>query len=83
VRIIRCTVDAAVAHQRITTRAGLDPHRTAHGDRDLLDDIAAGRHSLDGFVDISLDLPRLPVDTSDGYRPGLDTIAAFLTESVP
>lgn len=80
VRIIRCAVDTATAHQRIIARAGLDPHRAAHGDQDLLDDLAAGRHSLDAFVDISLDLPRLTVDTSDGYRPALDAITAFITQ---
>ncbi|KPM53258.1 hypothetical protein ACG83_27645 [Frankia sp. R43] len=81
VRIIRATVDPAVAHQRIATRAGLDPHRAAHGDQNLLDDIAAGRHALDAFADIRLDLPRLTVDTSDGYHPGPEAITAFLTKT--
>ncbi|TFE28247.1 AAA family ATPase [Frankia sp. B2] len=79
VRIIRATVDPAIAHQRITTRARLDPHRAAHGDHDLLDDLAAGRHSLDAFADISLDLPLLTVDTSDAYRPALEAIITFVT----
>ncbi|WP_055410877.1 AAA family ATPase [Frankia sp. ACN1ag] len=83
VRIIRCAVDAATAHQRIIDRAGLDPHRAAHGDQDLLDAIAVGRRSLDDFIDIRLDVPRLTVDTSDGYHPGLDTIIAFLTRPIP
>ncbi|ABW09864.1 conserved hypothetical protein [Parafrankia sp. EAN1pec] len=80
VRIIRATVDTAIAHQRITSRAGADPHRAAHGDHDLLDALAAGRHSLDSFVDIRLNLPRLTVDTRDGYRPALETIAAFVAQ---
>ncbi|WP_261566958.1 AAA family ATPase [Frankia gtarii] len=79
-RIIRCTADPDIALQRITARAGLDPHRVAHGDRDLIDAIATGDHSLDAFVDIRLSLPRLTVDTGDGYQPGLEAITAFLTE---
>ncbi|MFI0420748.1 AAA family ATPase [Spongiactinospora sp. 9N601] len=73
-RIIRCTIEAA------TARAGLDPHRAAHADQDLLDAIAAGRHSLDDFVDIRMDVPLLTVDTSDGYQPGIGDIAAFVTQ---
>jgi predicted kinase len=80
VRILRCTVETATAHERITARAGLDPHRAAHGDRELLDAIAVGQHSLDAFVDIRLDLPRLTVDTSDGYHPGLEAITAFIAQ---
>ena len=30
------------------------------------------------FTRISLDVPSLEVDTTDGYRPGLDQIVAFV-----
>lgn len=56
-RVIRCTTDADIAHDRIIQRAKEDAHRAAHGDQDLLDSIAAGGHSLDSFVPISLDVP--------------------------
>jgi predicted kinase len=79
-RIIRCTVDTATAIQRITHRAGNDPHRSAHADRDYLHAIAADERSLDTFVHISLDVPTLTVDTAVGYRPGLDEIAAFVAK---
>jgi predicted kinase len=82
-RIIRCTVDAATAGERIAARAGRDPHRAAHGDRDLLDAVAAGRHTLDAFDDIRMDVPLLTVDTSDGYRPGIGDITAFVTATAP
>ncbi len=78
-RIIRCTVDSATAIQRIIKRAGSDVHRSAHADRDHLRAIAAGERSMDDFAHISLDAPALTVDTTVGYHPGLDAIAAFIT----
>ena len=81
-RVIRCTTDAAIAHDRIIQRAKEDAHRAAHGDQELLDSIAAGGHSLDSFVPISLDVPTLTVNTSHGYRPALPDIAAFARASV-
>ena len=76
-RVIRCTADTAVAHDRIRRRAEQDAHRAAHADRELLDAIAAGEHSLDSFVPISLDVPTLTVDTSRGYDPGMRDVLAF------
>lgn len=80
-RVIQCTTAAAVAHDRITQRAKKDAHRAAHGDQELLDAIATGEHSLESFVPISLDVPMLTVDTSDGYSPDLQDIAAFIRPS--
>lgn len=77
VRVIHCTTAADIAHDRIVQRTKEDRHRAAHGDQDLLDAIAAGEHSLDSFVPISLDVPALTVDTSDGYQPRLHDIADF------
>jgi predicted kinase len=78
IRVIRCTAPAALAYDRIARRADEDAHRAAHGDRALLDAIAAGEHSLESFVPISLDVPTLTVDTSTGYAPALSDIAAFV-----
>ncbi|MFF9002160.1 AAA family ATPase [Streptomyces achromogenes] len=78
IRIIRCTTPATIAHERIVQRAQESTHRTAHADRDLLDAIAAGKHSLESFVPISLDVPTLTVDTSHGYTPQLGDIASFI-----
>lgn len=68
---------AAVAHERVARRAASDAHRAAHGDRALLEAIAAGRHSNDSFVWISLDAPTITVDTGDGYDPALPDLLAF------
>ncbi|MFD7281916.1 AAA family ATPase [Streptomyces sp. NPDC059862] len=82
IRVIRCTTEVGVAHDRIVQRAKEDVHRAAHGDQDLLEAIAAGEHSLEAFVPISLDVPTLTVDTSAGYQPALPDIAAFARASV-
>ncbi len=80
-RVIRCTTEADVAHDRIVQRAKEDAHRAAHGDQDLLQAISDGEHSLDSWVPISLDVPTLTVDTSNGYQPGLQNIADFVRAS--
>lgn len=81
IRVIRCTTPAGIAHDRIVHRVQESAHRTAHADHDLLEAIAAGEHSLESFVPISLDVPTLTVDTSDGYSPGLRDIASFIRAS--
>ncbi|MCD0481045.1 AAA family ATPase [Streptacidiphilus sp. ASG 303] len=81
VRVIRCTAPASVAHDRIVRRVRTSAHRAAHADRDLLDAVAAGEHSLESFVPISLDVPTLAVDTCNGYSPGLDAVASFIRAS--
>lgn len=78
IRVIRCTVPAAIAYDRIVQRIAENPHRSAHGDHDLLDAIAAGKHSLDSFMPISLEVPTQEVDTSNGYTPAVGDVAAFV-----
>jgi predicted kinase len=78
VRVIACSVDPGVAHERILRRVDDDRGaRAAHADTALLQDRATGATSHAGFVHISLPVPTLQVDTSDGYRPELAQIAAF------
>ncbi|MFJ4696456.1 AAA family ATPase [Streptomyces sp. NPDC088766] len=83
IRVVRCVTPAAVAHERIVRRVEEDAHRAAHGDRDLLDRIAAGEHSLESFVPVSLDVPTLTVDTSAGYVPSIRSIATFVRAAAP
>ncbi|MFI7356165.1 AAA family ATPase [Streptomyces avidinii] len=77
-RIIRCTTSTPAIVERMTERADSERHRAAHGDRQLLTDIAAGTYAPEQFADISLDVPTLLVDTSDGYQPGNPEITAFI-----
>ncbi|MFD7554232.1 AAA family ATPase [Streptomyces sp. NPDC059835] len=79
-RIIRCTTPALTITQRITDRAQRDSHRVAHGDKALLADMEAGVYDPDQFVPISLDVPNLMVDSSDGYEPGMAEILKFLLQ---
>jgi len=77
IRVIRCTVDAVIAHGRIAHRAIHSTHRAAHADDELLKAITAGEHNLDAFGWIRMDLPTLTVDTTSGYEPPLPDIVAF------
>ncbi|MCI4061904.1 ATP-binding protein [Micromonospora sp. R77] len=76
-RIVHCRVPAAVARERIRQRWHESPTRRAHTDThgDEPHRHAAGHDSYDR---VRLDVPELEVDTSDGYRPGLDEIVAFV-----
>jgi predicted kinase len=67
-RIVHCMVDANAASRRVRQRAWDNPLRRAHADADA--------HRA--FNRISLDAPSPEVDTTDGYRPGLDQIVAFV-----
>ena len=69
-RIVLCETSAELAHARMLTRELADPSR--------------GRYHPVGplqteFVPPDLPVPTLRVDTSDGYRPGLPEIVAFVT----
>ncbi len=79
IRIIHCTAPQHVLHDRITHRAEYDPHRRAHNDADLIAEIAAGTRTADSFVPVKMDVAEMTVDTTNGYRPGLDAIARFIT----
>lgn len=78
IRLIRCAAPPAIARDRIARRAEHSTHRAAHADQDLLKALAAGEQSLESFVPVRLDLSALTVDTSSGYSPGIDDIAAFI-----
>jgi hypothetical protein len=77
IRVIRCTTPAATAQDRMAQCAAGNSHRSAHGDQRLLAAIADGRHFIDSFISISLHLPTLTVDTSDGYQPSIPEILTF------
>lgn len=70
-RVVRCAVDADIAHARATRRLADVGSRAAHAD-------AAHWASGEPFVPLALAAPTLDVDTADGYRPGLAEIVAFV-----
>ena len=69
-RIVRCQAPAELTRQRALTRMAAEPTRAAHADTE--------HFSVHRTFDlIHLDAPTLDVDTSDGWRPDLEEIAAF------
>jgi len=73
-RIVHCTVDAAVAFERSMNRLRDTPTRRAHADpREEAEHAATHR----AFDRLSMSVPEIEVDTTDGYRPALAEIVAF------
>jgi len=72
-RIVHCMTDSALAAER----AGARGARRAHADHA---DTEEWRRHFEAFVRISLPAPAIEVDTSDGYKPGIAEIAAFVDE---
>jgi predicted kinase len=74
-RIVHCLADVDVAWTRVQRRLDENPLRQAHADpRDPA--VHATWHNA--FQRVAVDAPFLEVDTTDGYRPGLDEIVAFV-----
>jgi len=77
IRIVHCTVAADVAFQRTLRRRDENPLRRAHADPGPRDATDHARFH-EAFDRISVDAPWIEVDTTDGYRPGLTEIVAFI-----
>jgi len=75
-RIVHCTVDEAVARERVARRLASQSSRSAHADRDLLKALDAG--PIVPFERISMAAPSIVVDTTDGYVPELAEIVRFI-----
>jgi predicted kinase len=78
IRIVHCTVPAEVAFQRSLQRAADNPVRRAHADPDPADAARSARRHR-AFDRVSVDAPWIEVDTTDGYRPALADILAFIS----
>jgi predicted kinase len=72
-RIVRCATDDATMLERRRKRFAEVATRSAHADSDVMQVAQA-------WDAIHLELPTLDVDTTDGYAPGLDRIAAFVNQ---
>jgi predicted kinase len=80
IRIVHCVVDASVAYTRRLRRLKEEPRRAAHADHDSLRggfEHVKERH--ESFVPVSLPVPSITVDTTNGYDPGLPDIVDFVT----
>lgn len=80
-RVVRCTVDPEVARVRISRRAAEDPSRAVHADADLLRRIKEGERPIESWAPITLDVPRLVVDTTQGWKPSLARIVEFASHA--
>jgi predicted kinase len=77
IRIVQCVVDADVAMDRILRRSSADPLRRVHADPGGNQRAAQARaHAT--FDRVTVDAPSIEVDTTDGYRPGLAEVTAFV-----
>ncbi len=78
IRVVVCSVDPVLARTRFIQRGLADPER-ARFHEDWVQQ--AGREGsavpLTSYEPPHLAVPTLTVDTSDGYRPTLETIVAF------
>ena len=71
IRVVHCHADPEIAGKRVSER-GVRP---AHADAQFLE----GREkAYASFERLSLDVPSIDVDTSNGYTPAIEEIVAFI-----
>jgi predicted kinase len=80
IRIVHCAVNPEAAFQRIVRRGEASAVRAAHADPGP-DDAAHCIQRHLAFDRISLSAPWIEVDTTSGYRPGIDQVVAFVNGS--
>jgi predicted kinase len=76
VRVVHCAADPEAAFERIVQRRARDVTRRAHPDPSPADREGYLRR-LRAFDRVRLGVPSIEVDTTSGYRPGLEEIVAF------
>jgi predicted kinase len=78
IRIVHAVVAAEVAFQRIQRRKAQNPLRRAHADPGYAEAVSQveAHHAFDR---VSIGAPWIEVDTTDGYRPALSDVVAFVS----
>jgi predicted kinase len=79
-RIVHCAVDAEVAFQRSLRRGAENNVRLAHTDPSPAE-AADFIRQHNAFDRVRIDAPSIEVDTTSGYRPGIDEVVAFINDS--
>ena len=78
IRMVVCAVDPALARTRFIQRGLADPERARFHEAWVVQAAQEGSAvPLSSYEPPHLAVPTLTVDTSDGYRPALETIVAF------
>ena len=78
IRIVVCSIDPAIARARFIQRGQLDPERERyHGDWAVRAAQEGQALPITTYDPPHLSVPTLKVDTTEGYCPPLETIAAF------
>lgn len=73
-RVVQCHAEPEIAAKRVAERGT----RRAHADAQFLE---GRREAYAGFERLSLDVPSIDVDTSDGYTPAIEEIVAFINRN--
>ena len=77
--VLICTVDPILAKARFLERIVADPTRKRfHGDQSAHREKEGSQATLGIYDPPRLSTPTLSVDTTDGYRPGIEAIVSFV-----
>jgi predicted kinase len=75
IKVVQCHTTPETAWARLESRGDA---RGAHDDRALLETHGSPERFYEAFQRVVMDVPSIDVDTTDGYRPSLDTLVEFV-----